>query len=440
MTGLASDNSRGRRTILIILALALAVRLAWGLTRPTNDAAIDALPDQRDYLSLAQNLVHGRGLNFLDKRFDDTVWAFRMPGYPLFLAVCGANVRAVRAVQGLIDASTVLAIYLLAAILMQGRRGAAIIPLMAATLVAIDPYLIYFSGLLLSETLFTAMLAWGMVLLVRGNEGWGGSWLATLVWLCGGILLALSVLVRPSAAVLPVVLGLAAAFVNRPETGAYREAARSSEPAGRTQHGRWPLPVGATMVFLVLASLLPWALRNRYVLGRWIWLDTNSGFTLSDGYNPDATGGSDQSYIDREPELQVLGEIGRSEYLTDKAIEYLNTHRWQAVDLAGVRLKRLWSPMPLCSEYGGTKYRLIALAFSVPFDVMILLGLIWGGMPQTAKVFLLAPAIYFSIIHALTVGSLRYRIPVEPPMALIAASFLAATSSPRPRRRGFDVA
>ena len=65
----------------------------------------------------------------------------------------------VRLAQALLDTSTVLAIYLLARRFRE-ERGA----LVAAAIVAVNPFLIYFSGLVLSETLFTAMLAWGLYL------------------------------------------------------------------------------------------------------------------------------------------------------------------------------------------------------------------------------------------------------------------------------------
>lgn len=423
---------RSRKLIAIVLFVALALRLGWAMTRPANDAAIDALPDQRDYLSLAQNLIHGRGLQFIDARFADVVWAFRTPGYPLFLAACGGNVRVARAAQAVLDASTVLAIYLLATLLMGKRRTR--VPLFAAGLVALNPYLIYFTGLILSETLFTAMLAWGMLLLARGRGGRGGSWGATLIWLCGAVLLGLSVLVRPSAIALPVLLGILAALVNRAGPVSYEKAAVRESPSEERVRGKWPLPVGTTMVLIVLLSLLPWAARNFHRLGRWIWLDTNSGFTLYDGCNPDATGASDQSFVDREPELQVLGEIGRNDYLTEKAARYARSNPARVVRLAGAKLGRTWSPMPLSSEYGSTRNRVIALAYTLPFDAFVLIGLIWGDMSRTVKLFLLAPAVYFSIVHALTVGSLRYRIPAEPPMAVIAAAAMTLAANRASRR------
>src|SRR5262249_10839062 len=170
------------------------MRLGWGVSRPGQ--LDDSLPDQQEYLSLGKSLLREGQLKFYDARFYQEVYAYRTPGYPLLIAACGGSVRAVRAVQAVLDTSTVLATYLLA------RRwlvhGAA---WLAAALMAFNPFLIYFSGLILSETLFTAMLVWGAVLLVRQcNYMWGG------------IVLALSVLVRPAAVALPIGMGIISAL------------------------------------------------------------------------------------------------------------------------------------------------------------------------------------------------------------------------------------
>ena len=402
-----------RRGIALILLIALGLRLGWAVSRPGDDASLSALPDQLEYLSLARNLLGGTGLQFLDKRFADTVYAFRTPGYPLFVAACGGNLRAVRVVQALLGALTVLAVYLLARRLCHPSLQASL-PAFAAVLAAVNPYLIYFTGLILSETLFTAMLVWGMFLLIRHDT----SGKSAFRWISGGLILALSILVRPSAVALPVLLGIAAAFVNHPPRPTYEQTT--------TWSNRWRLPVGATMLLLTVLALLPWASRNATVLQHWVWLDTNGGFTLYDGYNPDATGGSDQSWVSREPELRILSEVQRSEYLRQKAIWYARSHRVRSVQLIGARLARTWSPVPLSSEYAQTRHRVIGLCYAVPFDILLLVGLIWGRLPRPAKVFLLVPAIYLSAVHALTVGSLRYRLPADGPMAVIAASLVGA--------------
>jgi hypothetical protein len=277
------------------------------------------------------------------------------------------------------------------------------------------------------------MLMWSMVLLVVGQGGRGPRG-RTVIWLIGGLMLACSILVRPSAIALPLLLGILSVFVNSKVASAYQNVPIS--PAGaRRSAGAWRLPVGTTMLVLTAIVLSPWALRNRSILGRWVWLDTNSGFTLYDGFNPDATGASDQSFIDREPELQVLGEFDRSEYLARKATRYASTHWGRVWDLAWLKLGRTWSPMPLSSEYGRPGVRFVALAYSLPFDALVLAGLLWGNLPRSAKVFLLAPAIYFSILHALTVGSLRYRVPAEPALAVIVASVIGAWGGSHSWRR-----
>jgi hypothetical protein len=227
------------------------------------------------------------------------------------------------------------------------------------------------------------------------------------------LLLALAVLVRQSAAGLPVVLGIGAAFANRDRGEAY--------------HRRWPLPVGSTMLLLTVLVLLPWAYRNSRVVGRWVWTATNGGITLYDGFNPDATGASDQSFLVSMPELRAMDETARSRHLSDLARDFVRQQPLRVAELAVIKAARTWSPVPLSSEYGGWKYRAVGLLYSLPLDVLVVVGLFrsprrGGALPRAVKVFLLLPAIYFTAVHMLSVGSLRYRIPVEPPMAVLAAS------------------
>jgi hypothetical protein len=268
--------------------------------------------------------------------------------------------------------------------------------------------------------LFVAMLAWGMVLLLAGfgraaTDEHVARPARRVVWLAGGLLLALAVLVRPSAGALPLLLGIGAMFVNSRGGAAYHSSSTT------TPLGRWPMPVGSTMLFLVALVLTPWALRNYKVLHRLIWTDTNSGITLYDGYNPDATGASDQQFVKHLPQLRLMDEEGRSQYLTIRAIDFIRRHPRRVAELALAKAARTWSPMPLSDQFGNPRYRLIGLGYSVPFDLLILFGLFHGNMRRSAKVFLLLPAIYLTAVHALTIGSLRYRLPAEAPLAVMAA-------------------
>jgi hypothetical protein len=384
--------------IVVILLVAVALRLAWIATLSGDDSSLAGLPDQVEYLQLGRNLYHGNGLKFPDPRFEETVYAYRMPGYPILVAMCGGDVQLIRVAQSILDASGVLAVYLLAKALSRKRQEMAVA---AAGIVAVNPFLIYFCGLILSETLFAAMLIWGMALLVCSKRAW---------WV-GAILLAMSVFVRPSAMGLPIIVGIAAMFVNR-ETG-------------RPYQWRWLLPV-----VLTILMLLPWAWRNERVLGQWIWTTTNGGITEYDGFNPDANGSSDQRFVQAMPQLKTMGEVGRSQYLANLAWRFVGEHPLRSILLGVIKIARTISPMPLSAEYGGqAKIVAIALIYMIPLYVLIVLGLWRGQAPIAVKVYLMAPAIYFVLVSALSVGSLRYRIPADLPMAVVAAMALRASAN-----------
>ncbi len=330
----------------------------------------------------------------------------------MFVAACGGNVRVVRAVQAIIDVSTVLAVYLLARRLIRQEGTSRWGPILAAAFVAFNPFLIYFSGLILSETLFTTLLIWGMFLLSAArfsnvqSEKWDENpshlnsccrW--ALSWLGGGMLLALSVLIRPSAFFLPPLLGITACFSNRPGSFAYET--------------RRPLRAAAVMFLLVVVVLFPWAWRNSrpWVLGKWIWTTTNGGVTAYDGFNPAANGASDQSFLRGLPQLAKMDEVGRSRYLESQAWRYVRENPFRAIELAVIKVARTWSPLPLSEQFGGMGYRLAALCYALPFDLLILAGLIKGRLPGATKVFLLTTAIYLTAVHAASVGSLRVSAP-----------------------------
>ncbi|HTW94320.1 MAG TPA: glycosyltransferase family 39 protein, partial [Tepidisphaeraceae bacterium] len=368
----------------LVILLALALRLAWGLAQSTNPANLKALPDQVEYLQTGQNLLSGKGLEFTDPRFGQVVWAYRTPGYPLLVAACGADLRVIRIVQAILDTSTVLAVYLLARVWLAPGRST-----LAAFLAAVNPFLIFYSGMILTETLFVAMLLWGILILVRGGK---------LYWL-GTALIALSILVRPSALLLPVLL---AWLLKRP---AWR-------------------PAIAGLVMTV-AVLFPWALRNHICLGHWIWTSTNSGVTEYDGFNPIANGASNQSFLADMPQLKQMGEVERCKYLGGLAMQFIGNNPARSIELTFDKVGRFWSPIPLSEQFGShLRYIAVGAIYEMPLFLLCLAGLASASIPRKAKLLILGPALYFTVIHAVSVSSMRYRIPAEPLLAVVAACCL----------------
>lgn len=390
--------------VILILLLALAVRIGWAIGRPTDEASLANLPDQVEYLSLAKSLRAGEGLNMVDPRFSDTVYAFRMPGYPLFCAALNANILWIRIAQAIVGASSVLATLWLAR-----RWLSPVLSYLAAMLVALDPIQIYFSSLILSESLFTAVIVWGIACLVRGRSPMArgpGAW----IWWVGTLLLVLSIYIRPSALIWPVAL-VGAVVV-------HEHGATQFKPARR-------IPVLTLVALLTAIALLPWAIRNRSLLGNWMFTTTNDGITLYDSWNRDSDGSSDQSHVARLPLLSGLNEVQRSEYLRSLALQSLHSDPIALFAKVPTNLSRLWTPWPLSAEFGSKRLYVVgAAAHAIPLFLLAILGLFRSGLPGGAKFLLLMPVMLMTIAHGMTIGSLRYRMPIHPELAVLAAAAL----------------
>jgi hypothetical protein len=93
--------------------------------------------------------------------------------------------------------------------------------------------------------------------------------------------------------------------------------------------------------------------------------------------------------------------------------------------LTVIKIARTWSPIPLSSEFSKPSYRIISAAYTLPVDVLLLIGLFTKSLSRRDKMMLMLPAIYFTILCVFSVGSLRYRVPVAPLLAVIAGAGVA---------------
>ncbi len=397
----AAAAPRTGRWLTLVLCLGLSVRLALAILTPgPSGDGLQKLPDQVEYVALAEAMLDFGPYAVTDERYvpPQTLVAQRMPGYPLFLAVLGTNETAARIVQALLDVLTAYAAFLLAkAASVPGRW-----PLVAAAAIALDPLQAYFSSLLLTETTASACVAWGMLGVVRGRRRGV---------LLGLALLAIGVYLRPSMALVFLAVVFALAVLPR------------------TRRISWPLPPMMTAVVCLVLLLLPWAARNKQVLGSWVWTTTNGGITLYDGWNFDNTdGGSDQSFVRRMPQLTLLTEVERDRYLRERAWQAVLADPPRAAVLSVKKVARTWSPWP---RSAGTASAIFAAAVAVPVLVLALFGVLVGRASRRARVLLAVPIVAISLAHAATVGSPRYRLPVAAPVAVLAAAGAARLLSRR---------
>jgi hypothetical protein len=389
--------------LLVIFVLALLARCAIGMSRLVRSGDPTALefPDEEQYWLMAQSLAQGDGLQ------DELGFrAVRMPLFPTLLApftYANVGVPLAKAFQWLIGAFGAAATAWAADRIFRRR-----VAWLAGLLMAFDPFLVFFSSLLLTETLFVAAVAllWGwagpMLNALPARQPWRS-------WLILGALGALTVYVRETG--LGLLLGLLALMVL----------------AGR---GRRSAFAGAAVAIGVVGlSLVPWAARNQSVTGDWCWLTHRGGISLYDGVGPQATGASDLADVKQMDAVRGMDEVAWNDYFLQASFEEIRSNPGRILELAGRKWARMWNVVPNAETYQTAAVRIVAAVWTIPTFALALTGvmlLLWRGWQgRWQVVFFLLPAIYLTAVHGLFVGSVRYRLGAIPMIAILAAQAIA---------------
>jgi len=390
----------GRRALillLVLMVLATGVRLGVGLARLDQ---LYWLGDSKAYRAIADNFVDGRGLVTTDFAGRQRQ-ADRMPGYPLTLAalrLAFAESDAVVVVaQSLLGAVSVALAYLL------GRQVAGkTAGFVAAALVALSPWQVYFATVALTECWSTPLLLATILCTVRAADGTlGGTGRACWAWAVGaGLCCAALGYVHPEFLALPLLVGLVAVIA-----------------PGRKRHlARWALAV-----VVVVAALAPWWIRNHTVLGGTVLATTRCGVTLYDGVGPQATGRSDMRFEQQlADQTRTLDELAYDAYYRGESLRLIGDDPWRIAGLVPRKLLRLWSPTPNLAEGQRPLYRWASRLAYVPMVAGAMLGLVVLLRRPKHLVLLIAPVVMVTLIHAVLVGSIRYRVPIEPLLFVMA--------------------
>lgn len=249
-----------RNSILLILLMGIAVHAATLAVTYIQHTHIDAYAfgslDGREFYHLAQNLArHGAFSADAKPPLSPDTW--RTPGYPLlltpFVLLFGGSTVALVLMQQVLAVINVLLIYLIARRWMGEWRA-----WIVAMLFLIEPYGLYYSLWLMSETWFVTvlLLTWLAWLTALDRGRW--SWFAAV-----GALSGFLVLVRPVAILVPVALTVGTVFAIA------RRTSDAHAPAKRKPAWTAPVALGAACL-IVLGS---WMARNRIVAGNFALAD-----------------------------------------------------------------------------------------------------------------------------------------------------------------------
>jgi hypothetical protein len=180
----------------------------------------------------------------------------------------------------------------------------------------------------------------------------------------------------------------------------------------------------AVLLLVVGIGLLPWAWRNLQVTGHPVLTTLWSGPSLYDGLHAGATGESDMRFIIDDG---LFADPAQTEFDIDRhyraaAWDFACTHPGSAGRLALVKCWRYLKPWPSAAQFG-SPWQLAVVA--VPTLLLYLLALrgAWAHRHEPWTWMLVAfPLLYFAALHTVFVGSLRYRVPAEYPLWILAAA------------------
>jgi hypothetical protein len=188
------------------------------------------------------------------------------------------------------------------------------------------------------------------------------------------------------------------------------------------------------MLATLALTMTPWWIRNYTITGRFIPTTLQVGASLYDGLSPQADGSSNMDFVPRFIEDQRAEDAARTTSPSDTFEERLDrrmreaslawakAHPGRVVELAGIKLLRMWTPWPNASDLGGTAAKLAIAAGYLPLVGLGLIGAWRYGRRDWSATLLVLPAVYFTLLHVIFVSSLRYRQPAMLLLAILAAA------------------
>jgi 4-amino-4-deoxy-L-arabinose transferase-like glycosyltransferase len=376
--------------------LAAALRLAVLILAEGRPDRFD-FPDSHRYVRIARNIVAGLGP--IESK---QVQAGTDPLYPYLLSI-GVRLgfadpleamRFGRAVNSLFSLASVLLLALFSRRLF-GNRPA----LFAAAILAVDPILLFFTGLVLTETPYITLLLAGFYCLTLGSHLRRGLIAAA----AAGALLGLATCMRSSSLFMPLaVVPLLWHF--------------SGGPPRRRLAAIGLLIAGAAIM------LVPTVSRNYRLFRRFVPVCTHGGAGLLEALGPWADGGPGMDRIKYPTFPPGIDECERDRLCRVAAWGWAREHPADTLHLAWVKLRRTWSVTINAAEYASSLYALVAWTTVAPEFLLAAFGAL-GLLLQRRfwpLILLLLPAVYFTLVHMVFVGSVRYRLPAMPFLFVLA--------------------
>jgi 4-amino-4-deoxy-L-arabinose transferase-like glycosyltransferase len=364
--------------------------------------------DSHSYWIIATNLARGEGYQFGSENSK----IFRAPLYPMFLAAwtwIGPDNPSFWGVWGARCMGCVFGACGVACIMIMARMvSSATVAILAGIFAAIYPGAIAMSIFVLSEAVATPLYVASCTLLMWGlRKSRLSSWAFTLA----GITLALACLARPSWSLWPAIAIPYVWFAIKPK-----------------EQTDWLSMLRCIFLFCVgaVVTMVPWWIRNYQVTGKFVPTTLQVGASLYDGWHAGASGSSDENMDFVIPFIEA--QNAEDEMLAKQGLPLESTLEWRidrrmrraawewawknpsdAIQLSLVKLQKTWAPIPVAQEV----QPLIRWAEGIGYGGLVVGAIAgaWWMRRERGAWLTWMPCLYLALLHAIFIGSVRYRQP-----------------------------
>lgn len=410
------------RLLAIVIVVSVVLRLGAALYQGSTIVPRLGVTDEVSYHTLAVRVIEGHGFTFdtgwwpATRAHQPTAhWSFL---YVLFLAAIYTVAGPAPLVARLIQASIVGVLHPWLAWRIGNRLFGPRVGLASAAATAVYAYFVYYSGALVTESLYIVAVLWVLDLAtsIACPSTTPARAVALRSWLLLGVAAALATLLRQLfLLVVPFVLLWVAWQVWR------------RRPAGEAV-----LPVSvlagrlAVVVVVIAAAMLPWTVRNYRAFGQLVPLNTNAGFVMFWANHPlhgtsfiPIIHNGEVSYATLLPrELTGLNEAALDRELLRRGLGFVKDDPIRYARLSLSRTVEYFKFWPSAdSSLGSNAARVLSSGLLLPLAAIgILITIVRrpaGDSPAAGATLLLLVASLYTLVHLLTWTLVRYRLPVD---------------------------
>jgi len=448
---LKSTSKPNIRTLLLIVVAAIALRVAVALLMGNRVEPLPGIYDQISYSALAQRVATGHGFSF-----DRTWYPFSKPNeptahwsflYTLYLAafywLLGYHPVIPRLVQAfIVGLLTPVLTYRLGRRLFGHHVG-----LVAAGWSALYGYLVYYAGALFTEPFYIVAVLWAFDRAFHIADADDPS---LFDWITLGIAIGIATLLRQVFLLFTPFLFAWIWWARRrtPDDGKWTGDGGKQRSVVRA---RLSVVAGLLLATLVIAAfILPWTIRNYRAYGRFLLLNSNSGYFMYSANDPANAEHFSSIYVAPIPdEWRHYNEAELDQLLWRKGIAFFLQDPTRSLRLVGHKAAAFYKFWPsAASSLPSNINRVFSFAFYLPFLIYGLYLFLTGhhepkklaGGASTGDVggpYSLLPTPYsllilfgtiYPAIHLLSWSLIRYRVPVDAVLMPFAALGLLAVA------------